>query len=153
MNDTVHIWNRIDWWHPSSPIGKSCECPRCIVTLHCHWLALIAIDCHCIGIQYVSRGLNSKRTGHIIQEDQRLVDACQEWRMVTYYCTALHCRTRIGWKPYQYCTTHVSLDWIGLNWILLLCRFSLVRVSIYRVVRLFGTDQILLDTQYVYVYV
>ena len=45
----------------------------------------------------------------------------------------------------------IGLDWIGLDWILLLCRFSLVRVSIYRVVRLFGTDQILLDIQYVYV--
>ena len=85
-----------------------------------HWLPLIA------GIQYVSKRLNSKRTGHIIQEDQRLVDACQEWRMVTYYCTALQNKNRMEAVSVLYYTRIIGLDWIGLDWILLLCRFSVV---------------------------
>ena len=71
--------------------------------------------------------------------------------MVTYYCTALQNKNRMEAVSVLYYTRIIGLDWIGLDWILLLCRFSLVLVSIYRVVRLFGTDQILLDIQYVYV--
>ena len=67
---------------------------------------------------------------------------------ILLHCTALQNKNRMEAVSVLYYTRI-----IGLDWILLLCRFSLVLVSIYRVVRLFGTDQILLDIQYVYVYV
>ena len=65
----------------------------------------------------------------------------------------LHCTAEQESDGSRISTVLHTYHWIGLDWILLLCRFSLVRVlvSIYRVVRLFGTDQILLDIQYVYV--